>query len=335
MAATVLHAGFHKTATTTLQAFCARERRALLERGIFYPRDPRAEWTAQHSTAYAFSAPREGGGPNDLFLSERELYARMVSAPRETEGPIEDAPADARLRVLSSELFSTFDRGELLRLLAAAAPVERVVLYHRDGIRFLHSCWSAKVRWGGTQSFPSFLAATLAGEERTPIRGALRYVTLARELAGPERVMLRSYDAAARGGIISDFLTNVLGVSGTWPTTSEERLNASPPIEHTELVRLLRLCTSRPIAYQRAAATIASPEAAPALGFVRAHLVDVTLGAAWTPRAIVDRAGSLIDAPAIAWRFPLDDARACIDDQRTSLADFGSVAVDLIRLLSS
>ena len=154
---TLVHAGFHKTGTTSIQGFLSRSTGWLAARGIDYPLAGRDEaQAAHHALACACAGKRNAGGPNDLFVPERQAFCMRCRCEPDHEVPAATA-GNFATRIYSSEMFSTFDATELRCLLARLGPVDRFVMYYRGGIDFLYSCWATKVRWGATMSFREFL----------------------------------------------------------------------------------------------------------------------------------------------------------------------------------
>lgn len=186
---TIVHAGFHKTGTTTLQQGLAATRTWLDQHGLVYPVEHCGVMPAQHELACKLCSPRGSGGPNDLFLPEREAFADAIGA--RVGAPANVPPSACSMhacRLISSEIFSTFDESEIRGLAAAVEPIDRFILYVRNGISFIYSCWAAKVSWGHQGEFDEFLRASLDFEPATPIVGPLLYVEMLIELFGSNRV---------------------------------------------------------------------------------------------------------------------------------------------------
>lgn len=240
---TIVHAGFHKTGTTSLQGFLADGAAGLAGQGVDYPAGGRAGHPGHHGLACAFATARASRGPNDLFLPERERFRRGFRPDQLATDWLAGHPPDAQLRVLSSEIISTYDGAELARLIDVLGATPRFVLYYRGGIGFLYSCWATKVRWGHAGSFREFAQATLALDPRTPIAGMLAFAAQVAELAGVQQLQLRSYEAATKHahGIAGDFVECVLGLDASRIQAGERR-NVSPSPLVIELVRAMT-CT--------------------------------------------------------------------------------------------
>jgi hypothetical protein len=65
--ATIVHAGFHKTGTTTIQDFLAENREWLAAQDVHYPVDIGSPRTAHNRMACWLFSPRPFSGPNDFF----------------------------------------------------------------------------------------------------------------------------------------------------------------------------------------------------------------------------------------------------------------------------
>jgi hypothetical protein len=230
-----------------LQVGLAARREWLATQGVIYPTD-RGEGDVAHGHAFAALALRDvtPSDVNPLFLPERETFAAIHDI---SPGDIEAVraqwaiPPGGRLRVLSSELFSTFGGSEIQRLRDACDSLDRVVVYTRDGIAYLHSCWQTKVRWGGHEDFAAFLERSVRLGAATPIRGLLTWVGELERVLGQVVVSRRSFDdATARdGGIVADFIDGELGLTDQLRASEATPENVSPSAAHHELFRAVAL----------------------------------------------------------------------------------------------
>lgn len=157
MTKTVVHAGFHKTGTKTLQGFFATHREWLADKYVCYPPTLSGDLTGHHRLACWCGSPRTACWPNDLFVAEREIIAEISAARTLTaEGLQQTLSTSHPLRLLSSEIIGTFDAREFANFRSVVDPIDRIVVYIRNGIIFIYSCWAAKVRWGHRGSFMDF-----------------------------------------------------------------------------------------------------------------------------------------------------------------------------------
>lgn len=325
MYGTVLHVGLHKTGTTALQNVFAEHRDVLAALDLNYPLDPGGA-SGHHVIACRLSRPRASAAFNGQFRPEREMFAMQSDARAARRMALPDLPRQAgRLTILSSEIFCTFDEAETAALAAFAEPVDRCVAYFRNGIGFIHACWSTKVRWGYGRDFDVFLAAAAAGKENSCITGPTRYFELLSRTFGEDRVRLRSYEAALAHphGIAGDFLEAELGVQGSNLAAAET--NPSPSAAMTELARAVAFDATDDLGRQAAlgqrrfAALARSSEGrdliAALLPVVEQAMRPVCIADVRTDEGVIGADGAIL-APATsigrklaAWRFPIQETR--------------------------
>ena len=343
---TLVHAGFHKTGTTSIQAFLSRSAAWLATRGIDYPLAGRDAAQAHHALACACAGNRDAGGPNDLFVPERQAFCMRWPCQPGSQAPGGTAD-DFATRVYSSEIFATFDAAELQCLLARIGPVDRFILYYRGGIDFLYSCWATKVRWGATMSFREFLGDCMQGQPGTPIAGAFACVDNLVAIAGREHVELRNYDAACQHpqGIVGDFTEHVLGLACETELAAP-RMNQTPMPALIELSRALCLVLAQqgsPVGiHPRLVATLqrnsVARELADELYALIAPLMQpLTIGDLRQPVALLDADGN-VRTPASrgadmfdTWAFPR--AQACAQVETSALLDALATRPELRELL--
>ncbi|HEY5409783.1 MAG TPA: hypothetical protein VIJ94_03545 [Caulobacteraceae bacterium] len=289
--------------------------------GLSYPRDPGGAG-GHHAIACSLSGPRPPGDVNDLFQPEREAFAIRNGARiagREMCSGL--SPQDGRLTILSSEIFSTFDAGETAALAAFAAPVDRWVAYVRNGIDFIHACWSTKVRWGYGRDFDAFLAAAVTGQQDGCIQGPINYFELLSRTFGEDRLHLRHYEAALAHprGIAGDFLEAELGFEGLGFEAATA--NASPSAAFTELARAVASEAgagpggSRPAGHGRFAAlarsSVGKQLVAALLPIVEQVMRSISIADVRAGGGVIRADGSLVvETPSLAdklaaWRFPI------------------------------
>ena len=244
MTTTIVHAGFHKTGTTSIQEFLTARREWLAAQNVFYEPDGTGSLTGHHRLACWLSTHRISPGPNDLFTPERERYSSMLQArslkaenfsyPFSTTNPI---------RLISSEIFNTFDLAELIKMKTFLGSIDRFILYVRNGIGFIYSCWASKVRWGHIGSFDAFLKETLGFAPNTPLSGALQFVDVLSNLFGPERISIRNFNTALqhKRGIVGDFVEGELGLAAPAKVDKERISNRTISWIATEVQRALNL----------------------------------------------------------------------------------------------
>jgi hypothetical protein len=248
MGRTLIHAGFHKTGTKSLQGFLSRNRAWLGQKGVHYPEDVGGDFSGHHRLACWLSSARPSGGPNELYLPEREIFSAAISARAIPAAAFRNSLSSrCPVRLLSSEVIATFDAAELARLREFVGEPIGFVLYLRDGIRYLQSCWAAKVRWGYSGAFDEFLRGALAACRGSCISGPIGFVMLLTEMFGPDSVSVRSFDLALmhRQGLVGDFVEHELGVGPLDGLETDGRANTSPAVGVTELQRALNIHFSR------------------------------------------------------------------------------------------
>lgn len=260
---------------------------------------------------------------------EREVFSQRTGARDVSAADYSGALAtDLPVTLMSSEVFETFNRAELARLRSFVGPINRFVLYVRNGIDYLHSCWSAKVRWGYAGTFAGFLRAALDFEAATPIRGPLLFAQLLADCFGHDRIVVRNLATASMHprGLFGDFVEGELKLEAIEGIETSMRANASPPHEVTEVTRAInvRSASLRPGHAERfhnaLRVAMAGPDAAKYLDEFRNWLEPVI-----KPVAIRDFAPARISADGSiknlgaplaslfpGWKFPWDEQRpAC------------------------
>ncbi len=244
MTMTVVHAGFHKTGTKTLQGFFATHREWLTDKGVCYPPTLSGDLTGHSRLACWCGSPRTTRGPNDLFVSEREIFAEMSAARTLTAEDLQQTLYTSHpLCLLSSEIIGTFDAREFANFRSFVDPIDRIVLYFRNGIKYIYSCWAAKVRWGHRGSFDRFLREAVNFQPATPLAGPLQFADFLIDTLGPDQLSVRSFDAALKHprGLIGDFIEEELGLTDTIGLSTNQILNASPSPIVTEVLRAMNI----------------------------------------------------------------------------------------------
>ncbi len=241
MTRTIVHAGFHKTGTTTIQNALRDHAGWLAGQGVHYPDDP-SGLGGHPGLACWLSRPRAASQLNDLFQIERESYARTQGFRSIPDDTYTGACAtDLPLRLISSEVIDTFDAAELERLESFLAPIDRVVVYYRGGVRFPYACWSAKVHWGAVQSFPEFLRDAWARKPATAIAAQVSQIDSLIARFGEHRISVRGFDAAHGHprGLIGDFVEQALGLPPIEPFLARPAANVTPPLMVIEILRAI------------------------------------------------------------------------------------------------
>ncbi len=212
-----IHAGLHKTGTTALQEWLARNRAALAGQGILYPRA---------------GCPGEAPGQHNLawqLMRDRRFHSAY--------GTLEDLAAEIEAHsgdvLLSSEDFGTLlERPEMFDALALHPRLKtrRVVLvvYMREQLSCFRSLFVQLTRNGLAEEVPRLV-------EEIFETGKLRlkeweflfdYGRVAARLAGWRHggFVLRNYHRLEGGGIVPDFL-NFLRPGWQGPDAGAARVN--------------------------------------------------------------------------------------------------------------
>jgi hypothetical protein len=139
-----VHIGLHKTGTSSIQAFLRKNKPALLERGVLYPR---TGWTAggHHNLAYE--------------LLGRKRFSEAAGRLSELEAELAGAPNV----VLSSEEFEFLELAEVRRLKESLGLRDaKIVVYLRRQDALIGSTYAQQVKMGARMKpFEDYARASL------------------------------------------------------------------------------------------------------------------------------------------------------------------------------
>jgi hypothetical protein len=213
----VIHAGIHRTGTTSLQRFLARNRAALAARGLVYPG---AESSQQ---ALAWSLHRGQAGAKAVL----ELVG-------------EASAADAGQLVLSGEDFAI--HRDLAWLEAVAARVDvRAVFYLRRQDHWLMSWYNQHVKWPFNPAKSRMdPAAFLAAIDEFHWIDYERLLGRWSAALGEDRVGAGVLEPGQVADTTEDFLAR-LGIARDGLVEGDERVNDSLPVHMLEIARHLGL----------------------------------------------------------------------------------------------
>lgn len=225
----LIHAGIHRTGSTSLQRFLAENRAALAARGVAYPGG-----AANHQgLAWALKRGESGAA---------EVLALAAAALAET---------GAELVVLSGEDFAILtDLGWLAQV--AARHDTRAVFYLRRQDHWLMSWYNQHVKWPfdrrKSRMDPAAFLATIADFHW------LDYWALIdrwQAVLGPGRVAVAILEAGQVEDVTGDFLDRLgpglaIGPGREGLAFSDERTNDSLPVHLLEIARSLGLFDMRP-----------------------------------------------------------------------------------------
>lgn len=198
----IIHVGYPKTGTTSIQEFLITQTAALREKGVFVPVTGRA----------GEAAP----GHHTLTEMWPGLDVRQPNSATAWQLKDELQDSDANVAILSSETWSDCTLRERRRMLfyasrSAGYQVE-VLMYFRGLRAFLHSMYCEYVKHGGKEKFDDFLTTCLTDGMivNNFISHSLDYLGFLNQVRAEVDVIVRpfSYEqaSAAPGGIVDQFL---------------------------------------------------------------------------------------------------------------------------------
>jgi hypothetical protein len=200
MSEIVIHAGTHKTGTTTIQDTLALNRRKLAEHGIVFPQVGPSN--GQHSLATAW-----------IDLPERYRDSRPARDAWRALGR-EHGTGQATVIVSSEELSRGRPGVDMRELAALVAPFGRrtLVCLLRGQLAYLQSIYLQVIRDVRIAPFEEYLRQALQTRHATGVMldyGAL-YDRLLEGFA-PEEILFLSYEAAVRapGGVVGSLFARI------------------------------------------------------------------------------------------------------------------------------
>lgn len=207
-----LHIGMPKTGSTSLQKSFAASRAEMRAGGLFYP--------GREEAHHALSARLVGKGGGAPYFESRGIPPdRAVVMADKVWATVEAAERFEGDILLSSELFGRANEAGIERLdrdVAALGRELRVICYLRHPVALAHSSAQQQIKLGRLT-----LAESL---EVAPIRRNSRYIQRFIDTLGRERVDVRLFEAAAKGGLLDDML-GALGFGALRGTLTECRAN--------------------------------------------------------------------------------------------------------------
>lgn len=214
----LIHAGIHRTGTTTLQRMLAANRGALAAQGVAYP----GEGASQQP--FVWSLKRGESGP-------REALA-LVEAAAEEEG--------IRRVVLSGEDFCILEDMRWLEALAARHEV-KAVFYLRRQDHWVNSWYNQHVKWPFERAKSKMSPeAFLARLEDFHWLDYARTLSRWEAALGPGRVAAAVVEPGQVEDVAQDFLAR-LGVAREGLEIDAERVNDSLPVHMLEIARHMGL----------------------------------------------------------------------------------------------
>jgi hypothetical protein len=216
----ILHAGIHRTGTTSLQQCLAANRAALAARGVGYPGQE------VHHQKLAWALKRGEAGARDVL-------ALLAEVP------------DAGTVVLSGEDFSIHTDLRWLRRVADRHET-RVLIYLRRQDHWLMSWYNQHVKWPfdrrKSRMDPAAFLATLEDFHWLDYAALLGRWSA---VLGRERVGVGVLERGQVEDVTGDFLRR-LGLDRDGFAFSDERVNDSLPVHMLEIARHLDLFEMKP-----------------------------------------------------------------------------------------
>lgn len=221
-----IHIGFHKTATSAIQEFCATERDQLLARGVWYP-PPTGDLPGHQDLAWVLMAeqPPWADKQYDPGEVERHYTSQLATHP------------GLPMLISSEEFCREPERvASALRNLFSTAEI-RIVAYVRDPFDFLVSRYLHEVTFGEPRPFAEFVRAEIGSADFAFRLGP--WVKVFRK----ENVVVRPYarNAVERCGVVDDFLS-MIGVHTMNSPVCHDIVNPGAPAELGYLFAYLNSC---------------------------------------------------------------------------------------------
>ncbi|MDO3385492.1 hypothetical protein QWI17_06515 [Gilvimarinus sp. SDUM040013] len=221
----LLHIGRHKSGTTSLQTFFSLNRRALIERGIYYPETGVRNF-GHHLIAEPFPMRRIG----KLRARYSPLQNSLVQALRDE---IDSAPVGTIL--ISSEAFQNM-APEVAASLFSGYDVH-VIAYVRDQLSYLVSSYAQEVHADNNFTY------TLEDYYRKVFSGAVDYMKFLSKwelhFAGNVSVKLFETATMKNNSVVDDFCWNFLNIDVSEGFQSPEASNPSIKGDLIEYKRIL------------------------------------------------------------------------------------------------
>jgi hypothetical protein len=212
----ILHIGFHKAGSTTLQTALAKSAAAMADAGVVYPAAGRGRQVAHHAIATAIQT--------GAALPEIADVAALAAQ---------------RTVVLSSERFSLCDPAQVRARLGPA----RIVCYRRDMLSGAVSRYRQVTRRGTNRlCFDDLLPTGRIHFFSAPVLAAWA------EVFGPDCVRVRSLDSGCLDG--GDLLTDFAGAMGAVLTPTSAQ-NVSPGWRALECIRAFAVGSRDPVFIRR------------------------------------------------------------------------------------
>ena len=227
----IVHAGFPKTGTTSLQSSLAEARSSLLTQGILYPE---SRGSAQHSAAWALTQKTfgwEGRGGYKTSANEWNELVKKVHSVNETV-------------LLSSEFFSHTNQVQVEKFKSDMGVEDTTIVFTMRALaKILPSRYQQSLKKGNTWSYDEWLTDILQRNIPNPTtRKFGNYSnTIARwaSVFGAENIVVVVVDENTPN-LIFDAFHSILGLTPNTIVKAEDKaLNRSLTTEETVLLAAL------------------------------------------------------------------------------------------------
>jgi hypothetical protein len=228
-----LHVGFHKTGTTSLQDALNRNRAALLEQGLLYPKT--RKFRAQHE--FAWSAGQRGWGWKQFGGSQagpgpaRRMFKLLRSSSQDV--------------IISSEFLSELKPDQIGKLVSSIGNRElKVIFTVRPVAKILPSAYQQEVKNGSKLTFEKWLGRVLepVKENRNKTRFWTRHshhIEIAKwvGVVGKERITVIVADDSKPEFLTDSFFKLVGADTSNFTESKKQIVNRSMDLAEIELLR--------------------------------------------------------------------------------------------------
>ncbi len=208
-----IHAGMHKTGTTSIQSILASNAAKLA--ALNYR---------------AIINPIQANAKNDKKFDRDWLQNQVAKARQDGINTL----------VISAEMISTFNREQISRLTHVFSGNEIIfILSLRHWAHFLPSRWATNCLRRDSQSFPAYFGA-LVNHQETHVEVAFDRIVEAISEAGQHELRIISYDNAIAGKGLLPVFFSAIGLPGNFGVTEGALPRQNKRLDHmdTELIRI-------------------------------------------------------------------------------------------------
>lgn len=227
----IVHAGFPKTGTTSLQASLAQARVSLLEQGLLYPE---SRGSAQHSAAWALTQKTFGWEGRGGYKTPEKDWVDLVNHVKATNETV----------LLSSEFFSHTNEEQVAKFKADMNVTDTTIIFTmRSLAKILPSRYQQSLKKGNTWSYDEWLSDILQKDNPNP--ATLKFGnysnTIARwaQVFGADNIVVVVVDETSPNLIFDAFHEILRLKPQTLQKVEDKGLNRSLTTEETVLLAAL------------------------------------------------------------------------------------------------